>query len=126
MDYIQYRKLKILLLARAKDRILAEGDVFICDALRSICINDPLIHNLSEYSSLDIHEAIGELRQYIRNAILPFAYYHEWLCLKQNTFCFDHMRLQEFKQGRIAWINWMIACYEEDIANYKDNHETAT
>lgn len=113
MDYIQDRKLKIRLL-KVASRKVKDGHC-ICDAL-SCAI--PMVRRL-DANALEIYEVVAELKQYIMKALGSSTYYAGWLMNHHLDF-WRATPTFNFRLGRIAWINWMIACYEEDIANYKE------
>lgn len=115
MDYIQDRQLKIRLLKVASRRV--KDGYCICNAL-SCAI--PMVRRL-DTNVLEIYEAVAELKKYIMKALGPSTYYHDWI-MNYHRELWRATPTFNFRLGRLAWINWMIACYEEDIANYKETN----
>lgn len=118
MDYIEDRNLKITLLNFAKHQLL-DGWPYICDALaQSYCLQSNL---KAQYGFLVLQEASNALRSYIMQAIAPYRTYDQWVLNKHPEIArsSDSWNSRSGQNGRLAWIDWMIACYEEDITNAK-------
>lgn len=118
MDYIEDRNLKITLLNFAKHQLL-DGWPYICDALaQSYCLQSNL---KAQYGFPILLEAGNALRSYIMQAIAPYRTYDQWVLNKHPDIArsSDSWNSRPGQNGRLAWIDWMIACYEEDITNAK-------
>lgn len=100
------RYLKIELLKRAKGMLVNVPG--ICAALQ-YCANTP-----EEYI------AVRQLKEYIGDALGTHSYLNGWVA-SETGYSYLHIRSCHKKMlvTRKAWIDWMIACYEEDIANGK-------
>jgi hypothetical protein len=117
MGYIEDRNLKIALLNFAKHQLLDDWP-FICDALvQSYCMQSNL---KAQYGFLVLQEASNALRSYIMQAIAPYRTYDQWVLNKHPDIArSSDSWTRSGQNSRLAWIDWMIACYEEDIANAK-------
>lgn len=97
------RRKKIELLKKAKRFI---GDRFfegICSALESA----------ASLSGVEYKKDAKELRQYISVNLEGYDWLGSWIRIKRPKY------KGTLKQARVAYIDWMITCYEEDIANGK-------
>ena len=99
--YISDRLIKIRLLRTAKDYLHPNWpNAGICNALAMAAARDG---GRTYWAELD-------LKHYILAALGNCDYYQQWLFAK-GLMPTD----KEIYQGRLAWIDWIIACYTEDI-----------
>lgn len=102
------QKIEALTLARAivGKRSYKSG---ICYALRRVMDTNPRLKGACSY-------LIG----YISRALGNSAYLEGWLYRKvTDTYLYSPKARPKVNRTRLAWIDWMIACYEEDIRNGK-------
>lgn len=101
---INNKQIKIDLLKSAKELVANGTEPWICCAI--------------DYAAFvkRVCTPAQQLRKYIHAALDEETFYTGWL--KQNGHPYD---AHSAKQGRLAWIDWMVACLEEDINELKGN-----
>jgi len=62
-------------------------------------------HNVREY-----------LTKYISRVLKSNIYLEGWLNDKGIRIYYNLEDIKKLKKTRLAWLDWMIACYDEDIA----------
>lgn len=109
--FINNRKAKIQVLRAAYRHISIHPNDGICAALL-YAVGEPELKGT-------VARSVGEeLRLYVMRALEGAVYYDNWL--KRNGYHHNALSPHMRRQGRLAWINWMIQCYEEDIAKCKE------
>lgn len=99
------KKARVLLAARP-----SKPAVGICWALDRAADADP---------APNILKAADELANYISDAIEPYSYLPSWIRHRTGVVIqwAGEEDLQRLLTTRLAWIDWMINCYEEDMKN---------
>ncbi len=104
-------KRKIAALRTARELLKSSSDYYV----NGICQHLP-------------HNSAGlYMRKYITASLVPYPFISGWLrhhegkAVRASVVKYDVKGAlnAKLKETRLAWIDWMIACLEEDIANGK-------
>jgi hypothetical protein len=103
-DSIKMLKAKIAVLQQAKKRFNTGGYPGICSAITFSY----------DYCDSEQEKAAKELKNYISKQLQDYLYLNGWL--RNNR---PKVSTSEFsmKKHRLQWIDWMIACLQEDLAS---------
>lgn len=108
---IKEKEIKIALLKRAKHYVQ-------CGTARGICA---AITGAEDWIDKDKYGGntykLGfSLVNYISNALGEHSYLESWVVAQQGFHIRDDKRMKaRMKATRLAWIDWMISCLQEDV-----------
>lgn len=98
-DSVKILKEKISILKQAKKSISSGYDKYICIAI--------------DYASNGDYYTKTELLNYISKSLRNYAFYESWYESKFKK----EISYAQAKKNRVKWLNWMIKCLKEDLAN---------
>lgn len=109
------QKIEALRLARA---LVEEGESFICCILSRVAKNHPALKeaacHLKKYTEEQV-KSFDPINRYTTTSL------ESWVRVRHSIP--DATRNPARAQAtRLAWIDWMIACYEEDLAAQVKSH----
>jgi len=87
------------ILKKAKKLIKSGEENYICDAIRRV----PVI-------STCIYQRI-ELRMWVSNLLGRCGTYEDWIRVNHSKL-YRKWKREDYKQGRLAWLDWMIEYWE--------------
>jgi hypothetical protein len=93
---------KIAALRKARSRIRGGIRHWICIALDDVGGQNPKLRN-----------ACTELIRYIAKALGRHSLLSDWVHSRPHKF---YVSWDDMQRNRLQWIDWMIACLEEDLA----------
>jgi hypothetical protein len=75
------------------------------------------------YPSAGHLKAVKHLRRYVERSLQGYSFLESWLVHKGHVDVYTDMWSKagraKMLRTRQAWVDWMIACYEEDLAKQK-------
>jgi len=117
-DQIEYKRLKINILKSARQSLICLPINYMCGICRSI--------DMVPGTGSRGREAKRDLTEYIRKALNKSPYLWKWVYFHtggRKGFLRWHDRNDTddaaLRLTRLAWIDWMVQCLEEDIAKLK-------
>lgn len=112
------QKIEALQLARA---YVERGEPYICGILSGHVVKDrpdlkAACHYLASYTSAQVsYDWYTTLNNYLA--------YHAGVKVKQRSGLYVQDYDERMRVTRLAWIDWMINCYQEDLANKENTDE---